>query len=273
MLFKYLPKERVDVLENLKIRFSPLRSLNDPFESLPLIDIEDKVETAVEDLLKELDQIWERTPISERTPENKQLLEENRQAVYDGARSAMEPSVVGQGLMDIISDNLGVLSLSRSNTSLLMWSHYTGSSTGYVIAFDESHDFFRQHDLKGNIVRPRPVIYTEKRSYVSEKHHNWYQKLLCEKPLEWAYEEEERLFLTHIDKNSSIGKDEYEMDIILTSFPKEAISSVYLGYNCSPDTQKKIEAALDSNNIDKPVYRAAMSKREYKIEFEAVQST
>lgn len=273
MLFKYLPKERVDVLENLKIRFSPLKSLNDPFESLPLIDIEHKVETAVEDLLKELDEIWEKTPISEKTPKNKQFLEQSRQAAYEGARSAMEPSKVGQGLMDIISDNFGVLSLSRSNTSLLMWSHYTDSNTGYVIAFDENHDFFRQYDLKGNIVRPMPVIYTEKRSYVNENQHNWYQKLLCEKPLEWAYEEEERLFLTHVNKNASLGKDEYGMDIILTSIPKEAISSIYLGYSCSSETQKNIVSALEEHNINKPVYRAVMSKKEYKIEFEAVQST
>ncbi|WP_052132451.1 DUF2971 domain-containing protein [Vibrio variabilis] len=32
MYFKYLPAERLDVLQNLKIRFSPLSELNDPYE-------------------------------------------------------------------------------------------------------------------------------------------------------------------------------------------------------------------------------------------------
>jgi hypothetical protein len=40
MLYKYLSKDRVDVLQNLKIRFSQPQALNDPFESLPLINLE-----------------------------------------------------------------------------------------------------------------------------------------------------------------------------------------------------------------------------------------
>ena len=41
-LFKYLPPPRIDVLENLKIRYTQARALNDPFESLPGILLEDK---------------------------------------------------------------------------------------------------------------------------------------------------------------------------------------------------------------------------------------
>ena len=47
MLFKYLPAERIDVLENLKIRFSPLGSLNDPFEAQPLIDLGEEREQQI----------------------------------------------------------------------------------------------------------------------------------------------------------------------------------------------------------------------------------
>ena len=43
MLYKYLSDERVDVLENLKIRFSPFTSLNDPFKACPLIDISKEI--------------------------------------------------------------------------------------------------------------------------------------------------------------------------------------------------------------------------------------
>ena len=34
-LYKYLPPERVDIIENLKIRFTQTAVLNDPFESFP----------------------------------------------------------------------------------------------------------------------------------------------------------------------------------------------------------------------------------------------
>jgi len=53
MLYKYLPVERIDVISNLKVRFSPLKSLNDPFESLPLIDVGDIVDVTVKDLITE----------------------------------------------------------------------------------------------------------------------------------------------------------------------------------------------------------------------------
>ena len=39
MLYKYVEEDRVDILEKLKIRFSPFTSLNDPFEAYPLIDM------------------------------------------------------------------------------------------------------------------------------------------------------------------------------------------------------------------------------------------
>jgi hypothetical protein len=272
VLYKYLPLERLDVIENLEIRFSPLKSLNDPFESLPLVDAADKVDSAVKELLAELDQLWKETPVHKKTPENLKLLEQNKEAVCKGVESASEPSRVGEGLMDLLHDNFGVLSLSRTNISLLMWSHYTDSNAGYVIEFDDKHHFFKQKDLQGNIVRPMPVIYSAKRSTINDKHHNWYQKLLCEKPLDWAYEEEERLFITYPDKSRAIGKDAYDMDIILTDIPKEAISAIYLGYNSSKETEKRIVGALKKYNISKPILRANMSKFEYKIEFESIRS-
>lgn len=37
MLYKYLPPERVDVIESCRIRFTQLLSLNDPFEHCLLI--------------------------------------------------------------------------------------------------------------------------------------------------------------------------------------------------------------------------------------------
>ncbi len=36
-IFKYLIPERIDVIENMSIRFTQAKYLNDPFESLPFI--------------------------------------------------------------------------------------------------------------------------------------------------------------------------------------------------------------------------------------------
>nr|WP_241737483.1 DUF2971 domain-containing protein [Neptunicella marina] len=152
-----------------------------------------------------------------------------------------------------------------------MWSHYASCNEGYVIGFDEHHKFFHRRDPAGDIVRPLSVVYTTKRSCVNARHYAYRQKLFGEKPIEWSYEEEERLFLNHIDSRLSISKDKYGMDVILTDIPKEAISSVYFGCGASKETQNRVWEALRLNHIRVPVYQARISRTEYKIEFEETQ--
>jgi len=210
-------------------------------------------------------------PEEEKTLENKNFHEQSIKAAIEGAQLQLEPTKVGEGLMDILHDRFGVLSLSRTNSNLLMWSHYTDANTGYVIGFNEEHDFFKQRDHEGNIVRALPVLYTEKRKPISNKHNNWYQKLLCTKPIDWAYEEEERLFLTFPNKEDTIGKDKYGVDIILSALPADAISAIYIGFKATEQTESQIIKAV-KDNLKCPIYKASMSKTEYKIEFVQINS-
>ncbi|GGO74654.1 DUF2971 domain-containing protein [Bowmanella pacifica] len=270
MLFKYLPVDRLDVIENLKIRFSPLRSLNDPFEAYPLVNISEDINPVINQTLREFDECWARAPESEKTKENRNLYEEMKEDFLNNAQDISNPHKLGLALTDFLK-HLGVLSLSRTNSSLLMWSHYASCNKGYVIGFDEHHEFFHRRDLKGDIVRPLPVIYTTARSSVNDSHYAYRQKLFGEKPIEWSYEEEERLFLNHIDSRFATSKDEYGMDVILTDIPKDVISSVYLGSNSSRDTKYRVWEALRQNHIQAAVYQAGISRTEYKVEFEKIE--
>lgn len=45
----------------------------------------------------------------------------------------MSPANIGFELMDRVNKCLGILSLSRTFTNLLMWSHYANNHTGFVI--------------------------------------------------------------------------------------------------------------------------------------------
>lgn len=270
MLFKYLPVERLDVIENLKIRFSPLRSLNDPFEALPLVDISEDINPVISQTIRELDECWANAQESEKTKANRNLYEKAKADFRKNALDISNPHNIGSALTDFFK-HLGILSLSRTNSSLLMWSHYASCNEGYIIGFDEHHEFFHRRDLEGQVVRPLPVIYTTKRSCVNENHYAYRQKLLGEKPAEWSYEEEERLFLNHIDSRCATSKDKYGMDIILTDIPKEAISSIYFGCNSSCKTQSRVWEALRLNRIQVAVYQASISRTEYKIEFEETE--
>ncbi|MGY4879319.1 DUF2971 domain-containing protein [Vreelandella aquamarina] len=273
MLFKYLPKDRIDVLENLKIRFSPLMSLNDPFECQPLVDMKNESDKFLQQMLLDLNELWENTAIEEKTEENRKILEETRAELIADVKKGTHSFVVGQELMARLSDNLGVLSLSRTEDNLLMWSHYADEGKGLVIGFDEDHEFFKQPNLAGRSTRPIPVVYTNKRSKVVPGEDRYYEKLLCEKPRDWAYEEEERLFRAFLSKDGCVGKDAYGMDVILTDVPKEAIKVVYLGYSTTEDTKQRAISAIKNNDISCNLFQARVSLDEYKIEFTDQVST
>lgn len=266
MLFKYLPIERIDVLEKLKIRFSPLMSLNDPFESQPLVDILNEREEFLKQVLNDLHELWDKTDISDKTQENMEILEETKFKLIENIRNKTNLFDVGQEIITHLNDKLGVLSLSRTEENLLMWSHYASEGKGIVIGFDDEHTFFKQPNMRGELTRPIPVVYTNKRRKIISGEDRFYEKLLCEKPRDWSYEEEERLFRTFLTKQDSIIKDSYDMEIILTDLPKEAILSVYLGYRISKINKNKVLLAIKNNEIQCNIFQTKVSINEYKIE-------
>lgn len=272
MLFKYLNQDRIDVLENLKIRFSPLMSLNDPFECRPLIKINKERNIILSEMLRDLDEIWEKLNHEDKTEENKILHEKTKSELMVKVEEKMNSSHIGQKVIEIIGDNFGVLSLSRTEDNLLMWSHYTNNGQGMVIGFNKNHEFFNQPAANGEITKPIPVIYTNKRSNVSSEENNLYEKLLCEKPRDWAYEEEERIFRVFTTKENCVRKGNYGTDVILSSLPKEAIKSIYLGYNISESLKSRIFAAIRNNYISCDIFQANISMNEYKIEFTKLPS-
>lgn len=271
MLYKYLPTDRIDVVENLRIRFTPLLSLNDPFEYLPLIDITAEKNSLSIEIISGLEELWEKTNVLEKTESNRQLLEQTKDTLLKDLNKKLTPNFIGQEIIKILGDNFGVLSLSRTEKSLLMWSHYASAGKGFVVGFDEKHSFFRQKDRKGNITKPLPVTYSGKRRKVTPKEESYYQNLLCEKALEWAYEEEERLFRTFLTKENVLGKDAYGQDIILSELPKESIKEIYIGYAMSKEHKDRIIAAIFKNKIECRLLSARICNEEYKIIFDQIK--
>jgi len=270
MLYKYLPSERVDILEKLKIRFSPLPSLNDPFESLPLIENSKEKNEVISSAFSELEEIWRSTDENLKNEENRKLLEETKNDITCYAEK-ITSNTVGQGLMSLLSDNFGVLCLSRTEKNLLMWAHYAEEGRGIVIGLDDAHVFFREKDMQGNDTRPVPVAYSQKRRRVLVGEERFYEKLLCEKPFDWAYEEEERLFRFFLSKDGVIGKDVYNQDIVLSELPRETIKSVFLGYRSSDLTEHRAIEAVKNNKIDCKIYRSYMCSSEYILKFDEVK--
>lgn len=269
MLYKYFGPDRIDVLRSLSIRFSPLLSLNDPFESLPLVDAGSVKEMLIAEVISDLEELWEKTDEDEKTEENFVHLKHTRENTIANIEEKFKASNAGREVITMLGDDFGVLSLSRTERSILMWSHYAAEGRGFVIGFDESHSFFHQEDARGRLTKPLPVVYTTTRSTISPGEGHFYEKFLCEKALEWAYEEEERVFrfLENIEARS-IGKDHYGQNIVLTHLPKEAIRSVYVGYRAEAEFVDSIFQAIERNKIDCDVHKARICDEQYRVVFD-----
>jgi hypothetical protein len=268
MLFKYLPEERVHILENLEIRFTQPRALNDPFEASPLIDISTEKKSFIEQVEHDAQDIWTNTTNDEKTPENYKILQDTISELRATALDKMSPSNVGINAMDLISPALGVLSLSRTFSNLLMWSHYAESHKGFVIGLDVSHDFFYQKTHEGLKSAPNKVSYTTQRSATHTGDPDLYAKILCEKPIDWAYEEEIRIFRLLTQETKPSGIDKHGYPVYLFSLPKECIKSIYIGAHAKSSLKEIILKYTTDKKLNISVFEMVISKSRYELEYQ-----
>jgi len=216
LLFKYLPPERVDVLSSLRLRFTPLISMNDPFEHTLRIGTK---EYAIDS---------------------------------DPTMLRVEPTAF--------------VSLSRNNSNILMWSHYAESHKGFCIGFKRNNTYFSKAES---------VRYRRYRSHLNGMSIDLFPKdpnlkgISLEKAIDWAYEEEERLFLCDVEKDLlNVGVDEWGQPITLNTYPHSSIAAIYLGMRASDDLKIQVKEALKRNSLDIPIYKAKKCIDQFALEFE-----
>ena len=263
MIYKFLSKDRLDVLQNATLRATQADALNDPFELKPFFSTifeKSELEAAVRDKFtfeKDLRIAYDDLPAHTRSHLSfRQLLAMSKQ---QGFKHQIE-MLIGKQIDDLtenymptltekIRDMLycrlgsivGIVSFSEVANESLMWSHYASEHNGFVIEFDDAAPFFDQRRSKSDeFLHLRPVEYPEKpRVYatMSELDGN---KLLCVKQGKWSYEKERRI-LVPVDPESFSGQGE---PIYLISFPREAVKTVIVGERTSPQLIDSIRATL-----------------------------
>lgn len=229
-LFKYCHPDRVDVISNGLIRFSPQKSLNDPFELKPQVSIS--------------------------------AITSNISAIFDVVRAEQFNFHLMQKLRDSLYDQMnrfGILCLTKTDCNLLMWSHYADSHQGFVIEFDDHNEFFRDRHKNDNPVgRLTKVIYASQRPSVDftkiESIHRFVDTLIT-KGEDWSYEQEWRLILPI--ENANIVKDIGADVIHLFKFPKSSVKSITIGCKIS---KEKEQALIDIVNSS-PEYKNTIIKK------------
>ncbi|WP_429168704.1 DUF2971 domain-containing protein [Aeromonas rivipollensis] len=185
-------------LKDPTIKLSPPALLNDPFESKNAIEISDFIYS---------------------------MYREEYQGAYSNGKKMTETrakTIITRAPMRTINSS-GIVSLSESNRSLLMWAHYANQHQGLVLGIED--DFLEEgtdvsvparlinttYPVKVNYdtIRFDPSEFDNKKRHISIATRKLAMKMLTTKSDDWLYEKEHRIImpLALSDKIKFIGNE------------------------------------------------------------------
>ena len=228
-LYKYVDIAGMKRILQGFIRFTQPSAFNDPFELLPEVVIPvDEPESPIS--------IAFDIKGKRRHPTVGEVSE-----VPDQCRSSDPTS---RDIVQQLNGLIGILSLSRTNDSLLMWSHYADQYAGAVVEFDGSHEFLAgQVDVEYRQVRPKKHL----SAYVAADGPVPVAEL-CTKSHQWEYESEVRV-IRRLAECERVGEDPREFPVYIQRVPIEAIRSVTLGERTKVLEQREIYALVKDTTI------------------------
>ncbi|MEE5154654.1 DUF2971 domain-containing protein [Pseudomonas alliivorans] len=168
----------------------------------------------------------------------------------ENARRGVDSGEFARGLVSA----LGVVSLSRVATNILMWSHYAEHHKGFLVELEIRMD--APLPLLEMIV-PLPVAYQKERPLVDWASGCDIEQYFLTKSEDWAYEEEERILTTW----QGPGIHPYSRQHFL--------KSVIAGAKMSVDDFASLQAAVDQASVDigrqVPLFKAELAKDKYRV--------
>lgn len=276
-LYKYLHPDRIDVLKNRSIRFSPPNAFNDPFEFKPVISNIASDEYVNDYVKVNLGSIVE-SELSKIPKHVRDLIPSSKVQEFSESYFKNNPLQFNT-LMDEAKDKLstvlslkfneliGVLSLTEKPDNLLMWSHYAESHTGYCISFNSNHSFFnRKRSEKDEFYHLRKVEYLTHRPSKHLVDMNGTDIFLLKSDV-WEYEQEWRMCAFLPDADTIINS--IVPAVHLFNFPVDAIDEIIIGVNADSSLIEGIKGVI----VDSPelshikVKQAKVSKKEFALYF------
>ena len=288
IFYKYLPPERINILENCLIRFTQPKVLNDPFEGRPNFHATTEGFASVfADTIRQKPRMWEDCRRKTQTDLDRHTFADTVEGNPDYAAQlyrslGSQRSLFGlQGsLYDLperlyeLYNRVGILSLSETPDNRLMWAHYAEEHTGFVLMLDGYHDFFKGDNLSSKIAKgfakPERVEYRLERPRTSIEDPP--REILLIKDSDWKYEKEWR-YLKHIDDAAKLCGDP-TLPVALFRLPPKCIRGIILGYNSS----KKLKDKIVALRCDDPefghlrIQQAGASTTRYPLRIEEIKT-
>lgn len=251
-LFKYLHPDRIDVLSGQAIRFSSPAVLNDPFELKPHLAALASPEHMEAELNRLLPEIF-REELSKLAPELQLKISDE---ALRGAVLSHYPQINRgvQGMVNLLMPKLqevmarkfeeliGILCLSATADSLLMWAHYADSHRGFLIEFDQRSMFFDRRVSPDDELRHlHQVTYNSQRPALALADVTDFSPFMT-KGADWEYEAEWRMIMTLDSASRIIGEG---MNAVhLFDFPADALTAVIFGCRMSETKKAEIRKVL-----------------------------
>lgn len=264
MLYKYFPLARRDVIENGLLRFTQPGDFNDPFELHPSFDLMSKADIAA-------------LPLAPENPNARLLTDQALQAMISAVLPGLTAVTLEHAGLEgtyLLNNNrvaqatfdskFGVLCLTESPDSLLMWAHYADSHNGFVLQFDERHDFFAPVTVDGQVFELTKVEYTNQRPVLSYSTINS-PSVYYRKSPEWSYEREWRIIRPL--KEAARVLEHPQFPRCLFSLPPSAVTGVVVGTAVPHDERVRLIELFSQPHLKHvTVYQTVLSKDEYKVE-------
>lgn len=281
-LYKYLGPDldrASQILGNLRIRFSQVSVVNDVDELQPPYNGKVAPRAEIERSVRERFPRQYPEEYAERCaalglPGAQRWMEQNASQWADVVEANYEKSV--REAYAMWNRNFGLLSLSETATSKLMWSFYSDGGRGFVVEFDPSHEWFNckmaDNDSYRHIRQVRYVVDREPMYFASkEDAATRDEAVLYTKTIEWEFEEEWRIIRGFKEAKEMKGQDTYQNEIFLFEIPPSAIRAVILGYRTTPQREKELREIVNTNaNLRHVAFRRAVRNINGHIEVVSV---
>lgn len=248
-LYKYIPPARVDILQNLAIRFTQPSALNDPFE-FNLLFSEVLSTQQLREYYEQADKHKLAMEAIGRLPEDQKamfallpreqflrMLEQFTSTIFNPEKidnihkSYVAPLTpkLKKVIYDGLNKTIGILSLSATPLSPPMWANYAENSTGFVLEFDTAHSFFNgRRSNKDEFYHLREVVYADRQPSATMMDMPFDTFVLKSKS--WEYEKEWRMLLP-LDAACKKFTTPCGDDVSLFNVPATSISKIIIGLN------------------------------------------
>jgi len=230
------------------IWFSPPAELNDPFECRPSLTFDGTPKQIVEFLEREY---RKRIPRFTRHGASARAISVFLEGRYRDRKAwaHFQKVVLGK-----IGREIGLYCLSKNNSSILMWSHYSDKHKGYCLEFEatDSTPVFGEAQPVG-YATDYPVV-----DFFNTPKEEQVDLIFLTKFFGWSYEEEWRI----IDHRAGQGAHAY---------PAELLRGVIFGLRMPEEHRANIRAWTKKRGHSVKFYEAIQSDRQFKIDMREIE--